>query len=102
MVGVRVREQDRVKAREFLERNAGRGDTRQYAAKARVEVGVGEKPCLADLDEQGCVAEVGDMQGASQTCNGRARRASIRRLRLARRTSRARGPKRGLCRRDAG
>jgi len=63
VIGVRVGEEDGVKARERVELDAGRRDARKNLAEAGVEVRIGEQPFAAHLDEQRRVADVRHAHG---------------------------------------
>src|SRR5213593_4727636 len=57
MVGVGVRDEQRVESGQAVERNTGGTHPRQKAAELRIEVGVGEEPHASDLEQQGGVPD---------------------------------------------
>src|SRR5574338_1122654 len=63
MVSVSVGEEDGIKLRQIGERNARRTDSGKEAAQGTIEVGIGEDPLLANLDQECCVTNVRNAHG---------------------------------------
>src|SRR5262245_62060151 len=60
MIGMRVRQQNRVERRQLVECDSRRRDSRQDATESRIEIWIREKLDAAQLEQQRRVADIGD------------------------------------------
>jgi hypothetical protein len=62
MIGVCMRQQDRVERRQSVQCDPWRTDPGKEPAESRVEVRIRKNPRTCDLQQQGRVPDVGDLQ----------------------------------------